>query len=238
MGVSRIGRSGASAGGQGRESGTGLPSRSPENGSRSGRDPTAMATAPQLVLRFGYPALCGFLAAVILLIDSKTPVGVAGGVPYVFVIFLALQIPKIGATLLFAGICTVLTILGLILSPPGESWPQFVWNRFLAIFVIWATAGLGLRWRTLQERHELALNEREEALNQVRVLRGLIPICASCKKIRDEVGLWEQFEQYIQSHSEAQFSHGICPECAREHHGIEIAAGTDGPLRPPSDNER
>lgn len=237
MGVSRIGRSGASAGGQGRESDTTSPSRPPEDGGRSGGDKTRLTTPLRLVLDLGFPALCCFLAAVILLIDSKTPLGIAGGVPYVLVIFLALQIPKIGATLLFAGVCTVLTLLGLILSPSGENWPQIVWNRFLAIFVIWATAGLGLRWRTLQERHELALKEREEALDHVRVLRGLIPICASCKKIRDEVGLWEQFEQYIQSHSEAQFSHGICPECTRKHHGIEIAAGDGGQFRPPSENE-
>jgi hypothetical protein len=55
----------------------------------------------------------------------------------------------------------------------------------------------------------------KEALAQVRVLRGLLPICSSCKKIRDEHGSWTQIEAYIDERSEAKFSHGLCPDCAR-----------------------
>jgi hypothetical protein len=47
----------------------------------------------------------------------------------------------------------------------------------------------------------------------VKALSGLLPICASCKKIRDDKGYWKKIEEYIQNHSEAKFSHGICPEC-------------------------
>ncbi len=54
----------------------------------------------------------------------------------------------------------------------------------------------------------------QEALSKVKLLSGLIPICASCKKIRDDRGYWNQIEYYIREHSEAEFSHGICPECA------------------------
>lgn len=54
----------------------------------------------------------------------------------------------------------------------------------------------------------------EKALSEVKLLSGFIPICASCKKIRDDKGYWNQIESYIQQHSEAQFSHSICPECA------------------------
>jgi len=53
----------------------------------------------------------------------------------------------------------------------------------------------------------------QEALKKVRTLSGLIPICASCKKIRDDRGFWNQLEQYISEHSDAEFSHGICPDC-------------------------
>ena len=55
-----------------------------------------------------------------------------------------------------------------------------------------------------------------EALSAVRQLSGLLPICASCKKIRDDKGYWKQIEGYIREHSEAEFSHGICPDCAHE----------------------
>ena len=47
-------------------------------------------------------------------------------------------------------------------------------------------------------------------------MRGLLPICASCKKVREKGGGWRQIESYIRDHSEAEFSHGLCPECARK----------------------
>ena len=55
--------------------------------------------------------------------------------------------------------------------------------------------------------------ELSHALQEVKVLRGFIPICMSCKKIRDDTGFWQQLESYIQKHSEALFSHGVCPDC-------------------------
>jgi hypothetical protein len=58
--------------------------------------------------------------------------------------------------------------------------------------------------------------ELEEALSRVKLLSGLLPICASCKKIRDDKGYWNQIESYIREHSEAEFSHGICPECIKK----------------------
>jgi DNA-binding response OmpR family regulator len=61
--------------------------------------------------------------------------------------------------------------------------------------------------------------ELEEALAEVKKLSGFLPICAFCKKIRDDEGYWQQVEQYITEHSEAVFSHGVCPTCAEEHYG-------------------
>jgi len=62
------------------------------------------------------------------------------------------------------------------------------------------------------ERTRLIL-ELTEALSHVKMLSGLLPICASCKKIRDDRGYWNQIESYIRQHSEAEFTHGICPDC-------------------------
>jgi hypothetical protein len=64
-----------------------------------------------------------------------------------------------------------------------------------------------------QEEQERLISELTQALTQVKQLSGIIPICMSCKKIRDDEGYWEQVEVYVQNHSEADFSHGICPEC-------------------------
>jgi YesN/AraC family two-component response regulator len=58
------------------------------------------------------------------------------------------------------------------------------------------------------------IKELQQALASIKTLSGLIPICASCKKIRDDQGYWNQLEAYISEHSSAEFSHGICPECA------------------------
>ncbi|MCP3900101.1 MAG: PAS domain-containing protein [Desulfobacteraceae bacterium] len=69
--------------------------------------------------------------------------------------------------------------------------------------------------QTLQEKN-LQLTEM---LEEIKTLKGIIPMCAGCKKIRDDKGYWSQVEQYIQKHSEAQFSHGLCPECNDELYG-------------------
>jgi DNA-binding NtrC family response regulator len=58
--------------------------------------------------------------------------------------------------------------------------------------------------------------ELQKALAKVKQLSGLLPMCASCKKIRDDKGYWNQLEAYISDHSEADFSHGICPECVKK----------------------
>jgi sigma-B regulation protein RsbU (phosphoserine phosphatase) len=58
--------------------------------------------------------------------------------------------------------------------------------------------------------------ELQKALKEVKVLRGLIPICASCKKVRNDGGFWQQLEEYLGEHSEAEFSHGLCQPCIKK----------------------
>ena len=70
-------------------------------------------------------------------------------------------------------------------------------------------------YQTEAERDQL-IQELQQALASVKSLSGLLPICASCKKIRDDQGYWEQVEAYISSHSEATFTHSLCPECCHK----------------------
>jgi hypothetical protein len=70
--------------------------------------------------------------------------------------------------------------------------------------------------KRLEEEKEKVVIDLEKALSQVKKLSGFLPICASCKKIRDDRGYWRQVEEYISDHSEALFSHGICPDCIRK----------------------
>lgn len=66
---------------------------------------------------------------------------------------------------------------------------------------------------TIERERERLFKDLEKALSEVRTLSGLLPICSSCKKIRDEQGAWRPVESYISARSEAEFTHGICPEC-------------------------
>jgi len=70
--------------------------------------------------------------------------------------------------------------------------------------------------KALELEREENIASLQKALSEVRTLSGLLPICASCKKIRDDGGYWNQLEQYISLHSEAEFTHGICPDCRKE----------------------
>jgi hypothetical protein len=112
--------------------------------------------------------------------------------------------------------------------------------------VLQLASALTEKWRLQQEakgqleRLEKLVRERTsalektnaeltEALANVQTLSGLIPICAGCKKIRDDRGYWDQVESYITKHSDAKFTHGICPECSRKYYpGIIYPEKTAG----------
>ncbi len=89
----------------------------------------------------------------------------------------------------------------------------------------------GLRILRLQEELAAELRRSQQALELVKQLQGLLPICGYCKRIRDDHDAWQQLEDYISAHSEARFSHGVCPRCWEEHVGPELrrlgAAGPD-----------
>tara|TARA_B100000315_G_scaffold97080_1_gene89258 strand:- start:352 stop:897 length:546 start_codon:yes stop_codon:yes gene_type:complete len=142
----------------------------------------------------------GLLIVIILLVDLAIPLGVAGGVPYIAAVLLSLWVPHKRFTILVSIICSMLTIAGFFWSPTGGEMWKVISNRGLALFAIWVTAFLALQRRMLDEK----------------ILHGFLPICASCKKIRDDKGYWNQIESYIKEHSEVNFSHGVCPDCARK----------------------
>jgi PAS domain S-box-containing protein len=81
--------------------------------------------------------------------------------------------------------------------------------------------------RRIEEERRRLTYDLQDALTKIKRLRGLLPICASCKKIRDDKGYWNQLETYIQEHSEAEFSHGFCPECMKKLYGVVLEEDTD-----------
>ncbi len=90
-----------------------------------------------------------------------------------------------------------------------------IWEEGKVIASVTAFRDITLQKELEQERSQLIL-AYEDALNNIKTLKGLVPICASCKKIRDDKGYWNHIEVYISEHSNAEFSHGICPECAKK----------------------
>jgi len=87
-----------------------------------------------------------------------------------------------------------------------------------------------IRVRTaLEAERDKTIDDLRQALNEVNTLRGILPICSFCKKVRDDQGYWEQVDVYIRKHSRADFSHSICPECAKDHYpGIYKKSQPDG----------
>ena len=81
-----------------------------------------------------------------------------------------------------------------------DEWLMVTFVLSFALMLFWLR-----RWKDLKK-----------AYSEIKQLRGIIPICSSCKKIRDDSGYWHQVEEYISEHSDAMFSHGICPECSKK----------------------
>ena len=96
-------------------------------------------------------------------------------------------------------ITIILTIAGILLS---------VIIAFIATYLVLKAE------KVLQDEK----NKLQTALDEIKTLRGIIPICSYCKQIRDDHGSWKQMEEYIHAHSEAEFSHSICPSCMKKHY--------------------
>lgn len=128
---------------------------------------------------------------------------------------------------MLAGILLI-ALLGLGVLP-RSFWAEAAlqWGVFAALALLSFALAERVREaeRSDRERLEAAVRERtaelEDALANVRTLRGLIPICCVCKKVRDDQGYWNQIESYILKHSEADLTHGICPDCASTLYGDE-----------------
>lgn len=117
---------------------------------------------------------------------------------------------------------------GISVSIPGTDILRVInhtiWGIELVFLGVWLLGCLGLyiAYKKINSditNRDILIEELEAALNEIRTLRGVIPICASCKKILTDSGSWQQLEKYIHEHSEAKFTHGICPDCMKLHYG-------------------
>jgi hypothetical protein len=133
-----------------------------------------------------------------------------------YLVPIAFALWRIGKRFALASACVGATVWCISDLATGHTFSNPiipVWNAtvsfsFFVIFIF-----LGDRWKNAYEEKKKLVTELEKALEDIKVLSGLIPICAWCKKVRDDAGYWHQVEAFIQERSEATFTHSICPTC-------------------------
>jgi len=142
--------------------------------------------------------------------------------PLLFFFFFGKREGLVWTIFFFFGLIVILFLPGWL---DGHIYSWVTISRFFITLTIIAIVGFGLESsrtrfsRLLSEKNQALLIEKqqlEKALKDIKALSGLLPICSNCKKIRNDDGYWEQVEVYVRDHSEAEFSHGICPECVKE----------------------
>ncbi|MBI5411481.1 MAG: hypothetical protein HZA21_05765 [Nitrospirae bacterium] len=143
------------------------------------------------------------LVIAIFILDIFTPIGVTIPLLYTIPLLITLLSPKRSLFLTTAAVSTVLTILGLFLSAPGGIFWMAATNRLLSVLAITVAAVFSLLHR--------------KAARRLKTLEELLPFCSSCKMVRDDRGYWKQLELYLEEHAGAQFSRGLCPNCAPKH---------------------
>ena len=120
------------------------------------------------------------------------------------------------------------SVLGLDLRSRCQYGHAFIpfWNAAIVLSFFVVVALLVSSRRRLEGEQEARL---QKAIASVKTLRGLIPVCAWCKKIRDDRGYWNEVEAYVSAHSEADFTHGVCPDCAaRAIERVRAGGGAEG----------
>ena len=146
--------------------------------------------------------IAAIAAVVIFLVDLTLPLGVAIPIAYVGLILFGLWIPQMGYTVGIAALASVLTVIDPFLSSPGGPVWMAAANRGIVIAVLWSTAVIVILYN--------------HARREIRALRGMLAICASCKKVRGDEGFWKHMDEYIEDHSEVLLSHCLCPACQQK----------------------
>lgn len=168
------------------------------------------------------------IAAAIVAVTATRPPSYTGhaaiNVLSVFLTYSVVPLP-LRWQMLPALACTVaITALGLWVAP----WTDRA-TALVIVYSLFEANGLGVliswylqrtrRKQFLAFEHEKELREKlEQALMEIKTLRGILPICTYCKKVWNDAGFWEQVEVYVHNHTYADFSHGLCPQCARQHY--------------------
>ncbi len=158
------------------------------------------------------------VASLVFVVDLVTPLGWVVWLPYIGLVFFASRLQDRTSTLILSGICTAFIILGLwvdylYIDPGGTSIGAGIFNRLMGVTVLWGIAALVMRQQRIEGAREDVVRGMQESLANLKTLRGMLPFCLSCKKIREGNGYWSGIETFVTKHSMAEFRHELCPEC-------------------------
>jgi hypothetical protein len=152
-------------------------------------------------------------AVAVLVLDAVTPLGLAVWLFQVLLVWVTTLWANRRQIIAVAAVCATFIVLAFWLSPGQRTW-FYVSNMLMSLSAVGAITHTCLRQRAAEDARQKAAQELTQSQATVRILSGLLPICSWCKRIRNEAGAWEQLETYIHNHSQAEFTHGMCQECA------------------------
>lgn len=201
----------------------------------------ARTHAPLLAKILYLQALLGFLVPVVNMLDDAWTdrlaysIGIAMPIAVLLTAVRCLR-SRQRAAWIFLSAWTVLMLAALVYALSGLDLipDNFVTSNgsFLAtpIMLLMLSLATWDKFKSKEEEYRDTLEQRvvertrelAEALESVKTLEGFIPICGHCKKVRDDAGFWNQIEQYVSTRTDAQFSHGVCPDCYNEHYAEEL----------------
>ncbi len=167
----------------------------------------------------GLLRFCGVIAISLLIFE----LAVGGGEGYAFLWFYFYPISFFYVFGKREGVLWTATAICVLTLLPFSGLSRFNYSIDLGLRIVLTysiVAGLSYALESARDHYYRSLLKEkrllEHALAEVKTLSGLLPLCAHCKKVRDDQGYWNQLEAYIMAHSDADFSHGICPECAEK----------------------
>jgi hypothetical protein len=135
---------------------------------------------------------------------------------YFIPLFLTFWLQGKKVSVLVAGLCTLLIYLNLFFTHVGEPVTAALVNRSLGVLVLWVMALLLMERKQIEAEREKMISQLQDAMAEIKILQGVLPVCASCKKIRDDKGTWHPMETYISTRTDTVFSHGLCPDCLKQ----------------------
>jgi hypothetical protein len=163
------------------------------------------------------PGMIVALIAGTFLLDLSVPRGAYDWALYLIPLSITFWLKDHRSPLLIAASCTVLIYVELVFSPPSISFTNATVNHSFGVLVLWLVALLFMLRKRGDEERLLLIGKLQVAMEEIKVLQGILTICSRCKQIRDEKGHWLPVEVYIGDHSSADFSHVICPDCLDKH---------------------